>query len=134
MDYTVSKRYDELMGLLCARQRRRFGRGLSRKHSALLKKLKKARANCDETGRPETVRTHLRDMIIVPEMIGSVVGVYNGKDFVLIEVKVSAPARGAAGAGSGPSRWVAARSSLPLLRRGAHGAAPFPAPLLPRPP
>ena len=27
------------------------------------------------------VRTHLRNMIIIPEMIGSVVGVYNGKTF-----------------------------------------------------
>lgn len=27
------------------------------------------------------MRTHLRNMIIIPEMIGSVVGVYNGKTF-----------------------------------------------------
>lgn len=27
------------------------------------------------------MRTHLRDMIIVPEMIGSIIGVYNGKTF-----------------------------------------------------
>lgn len=27
------------------------------------------------------VKTHLRDMIIVPEMIGSVVGVYVGVEF-----------------------------------------------------
>lgn len=27
------------------------------------------------------VRTHLRNMVIIPEMIGSVVGVYNGKTF-----------------------------------------------------
>lgn len=37
--------------------------------------------------RPETVRTHLRNMIILPEMIGSVVGVYNGKSFTQVEVK-----------------------------------------------
>jgi len=33
------------------------------------------------------VRTHLRDMIIVPEMIGSVIGVYNGKTFNQVEIK-----------------------------------------------
>lgn len=27
------------------------------------------------------MRTHLRNMLIMPEMIGSVVGVYNGKTF-----------------------------------------------------
>lgn len=31
--------------------------------------------------KPEPVRTHLRNMLIMPEMIGSVVGVYNGKTF-----------------------------------------------------
>ena len=37
--------------------------------------------------KPEPVRTHLRDMIIVPEMIGSVIGVYNGKTFNQVEIK-----------------------------------------------
>lgn len=37
--------------------------------------------------RPEPVKTHLRNMIILPEMIGSVVGVYNGKVFNLVEIK-----------------------------------------------
>ena len=40
--------------------------------------------------KPETVKTHLRNMIIVPEMIGSMVGVYNGKVFNNVEIKVSA--------------------------------------------
>jgi hypothetical protein len=31
--------------------------------------------------KPDAVRTHLRNMIIVPEMIGSVVHMYNGKTF-----------------------------------------------------
>ncbi|KAG6774558.1 hypothetical protein POTOM_021913 [Populus tomentosa] len=37
--------------------------------------------------KPEPVRTHLRNMIIVPEMIGSVIGVYNGKTFNQVEIK-----------------------------------------------
>ena len=37
--------------------------------------------------KPEPVKTHLRDMIILPEMIGNVVGVYNGKVFTVVEVK-----------------------------------------------
>lgn len=37
----------------------------------------------------QVVKTHLRDMIIVPEMIGSIVGVYNGKTFNQVEIKVS---------------------------------------------
>lgn len=39
--------------------------------------------------KPEVVKTHLRDMIILPEMVGSMVGVYNGKTFNQVEIKVS---------------------------------------------
>ena len=38
--------------------------------------------------KPNPVRTHLRDVVIVPEMIGSVIGVYNGKTFNQVEIKV----------------------------------------------
>ncbi|XP_042404528.1 40S ribosomal protein S15-like [Zingiber officinale] len=37
--------------------------------------------------KPEPVRTHLRNMIIVPEMIGSIISVYNGKTFNQVEIK-----------------------------------------------
>ncbi|KAL1787847.1 40S ribosomal protein S15, partial [Sigmodon hispidus] len=33
------------------------------------------------------VKTHLRDMIILPEMIGSKVGVYKDKTFNQVEIK-----------------------------------------------
>jgi hypothetical protein len=36
----------------------------------------------------QVVKTHLRNMIIVPEMIGSIIGVYNGKTFNQVEIKV----------------------------------------------
>jgi small subunit ribosomal protein S15e len=37
--------------------------------------------------KPEPVKTHIRDMIILPEMIGAVVAVYNGKVFNLVDLK-----------------------------------------------
>merc|ERR1711943_48307 len=37
--------------------------------------------------KPTCIKTHLRNMIILPEMIGSVVGVYNGKVFNQVEIK-----------------------------------------------
>lgn len=37
--------------------------------------------------KPDPVRTHLRNMIIVPEMIGSIIGVYNGKTFNQVKPK-----------------------------------------------
>lgn len=38
--------------------------------------------------KPAVVKTHLRNMIVVPEMIGSVVGVHSGKAFNQVEIKV----------------------------------------------
>ncbi|XP_010532474.1 PREDICTED: 40S ribosomal protein S15-2-like isoform X1 [Tarenaya hassleriana] len=78
---------DQLVNLFTARPRRRFKRGLTRKPLALIKKLRKAKTEAAPGEKPEAVRTHLRNMIIVPEMIGSVVGVYNGKTFNQFEIK-----------------------------------------------
>jgi small subunit ribosomal protein S15e len=44
--------------------------------------------NAAEGERPAAVKTHLRNMVIIPDMIGSVIGVYNGKVFLPVEVKV----------------------------------------------
>ena len=77
------------MEILHARARRKLQRGLKRKPQALLKKLRKAKKECGPLEKPEVVKTHLRDMIVLPEMVGSVVGVYNGKTFNQVEIKVS---------------------------------------------
>merc|ERR1711862_645960 len=77
----------DLMELFRARQRRKFSRGIKRKPIALLKKLRKAKRETAYGEKPEAVKTHLRNMVIVPEMIGSVVGVYNGKQYISVEVK-----------------------------------------------
>ncbi|KAL4823302.1 hypothetical protein H8958_022502 [Nasalis larvatus] len=37
--------------------------------------------------KPEVLKTHLRDMIILPKMVGSKVGVYDGKTFNQVEIK-----------------------------------------------
>ena len=81
LDQLLDMSTDELVDLFHARARRKFQRGLKRKPLALIKKLRAAKKSADSGEKPEPVRTHLRNMIIVPEMIGSIVGVYNGKTF-----------------------------------------------------
>jgi small subunit ribosomal protein S15e len=78
---------EELRDLVHARARRRFNRGLKRKPMGLIKKLRIAKQNAKPNEKPDQVKTHLRDMIVVPEMIGSVIGVYSGKDFNQVEIK-----------------------------------------------
>nr|XP_035139053.2 40S ribosomal protein S15-like [Callithrix jacchus] len=75
------------MQLYSARQRRRLNRGLRWKQHSLLKRLHKAKKEAPPMEKPEVVKTHLRDMIILPEMVGSMVGVYNGKTFNQVEIK-----------------------------------------------
>jgi small subunit ribosomal protein S15e len=87
LDALLDMSSDELVELFHARARRRFQRGLKRKPMALIKKLRKAKREAPAGEKPEPVRTHLRNMIIVPEMIGSVIGVYNGKTFNQVEIK-----------------------------------------------
>ncbi len=61
---------DEIARLLPSRARRSLKRGLSDQHKNLLEKVKK---------RPEKFhKTHLRNMIILPEMVGKKFGVYKG--------------------------------------------------------
>lgn len=77
---------EELLQVVHARARRRLQRGLKRKPMALIKKLRKAKSECGPLDKPVPIKTHLRNMVIVPEMIGSQVAVYNGKVFNLVLV------------------------------------------------
>ena len=66
----------ELIPLMPARARRKFNRGLNRGEETLLAKIR---------GGDEKVRTHLREMIVMPEMVGKSIEIYNGKEFVKVE-------------------------------------------------
>lgn len=74
---------EEFIQLLPSKLRRKFRRGLTEHEKKLLEKLEKFR---DQKGK-KFIKTHCRDMVILPEMIGHKIGVYNGKEFVPIEIK-----------------------------------------------
>ena len=38
-------------------------------------------------GKPAVVKTHLRNMIILPEMVGSSLAIFNGKVFNAVDIK-----------------------------------------------
>ncbi|XP_055837823.1 uncharacterized protein LOC129906173 [Episyrphus balteatus] len=87
LDQLLDMPNNQLVELMHSRARRRFSRGLKRKPMALIKKLRKAKKEAPPNEKPDIVKTHLRNMIIVPEMTGSIIGVYNGKDFSQVEIK-----------------------------------------------
>ncbi|MCQ4344995.1 MAG: 30S ribosomal protein S19 [Sulfolobaceae archaeon] len=74
---------DEFIKLLPARQRRSLRRGFTEEQKRILEKVRKI----TRTGKyDEVIKTHVRDMIILPEMVGLKLAVYNGKEFVEFQV------------------------------------------------
>jgi len=55
-------------------------RGMSIQHIKLMERI----ISSKETKRP--VKTHCRDFIILPELIGTIVQVYNGREFLRVSL------------------------------------------------
>lgn len=76
---------EEFMKILSSRARRTLKR---LKHNPKLKqfyeKVRKIRAKNPK----KLIKTHIRDAIILPEMVGLTFGVYNGKEFKRVEITV----------------------------------------------
>jgi small subunit ribosomal protein S15e len=87
LDKLLDLKPEELLPLFTSRIRRRLQRPIKRKHKALVKKLKNAKKNTGPLEKPAIIKTHLRDLIITPELIGSIVAIYNGKLFNPVEIK-----------------------------------------------
>nr|XP_048290857.1 40S ribosomal protein S15-like [Myodes glareolus] len=73
--------------LYSAPQKRRLNRGLWRKQHSLLKRLRKAKKEAPPMEKSEVVKTRLRDTTTLPEVMGSMVGVSNGKTFNQVKIK-----------------------------------------------
>jgi len=77
---------DQFIQLLPARARRSLKRGLPPRQKKLLERLRRA-YRAKKRGKDLLTRTHVRDMVIFPEMVGLKIGVYNGRIFESVEVK-----------------------------------------------
>lgn len=80
--YTVAKlkkmKLEDLAQLMGARQRRKIKRAFRSEEEQLLEEV--------NTGKEE-IKTHLRDAIVLPSMVGKKIGVHDGKGFEFIEIK-----------------------------------------------
>ncbi|MDD5133376.1 MAG: 30S ribosomal protein S19 [Candidatus Nanoarchaeia archaeon] len=68
----------ELAKIFPARQRRSLTRGFNDQEKLLLLKVKKFKEG--RTKKP--VKTQVRDMIVLPEMVGLTIHIYNGKEYI----------------------------------------------------
>ena len=76
---------DEFIRLLPSRHRRSLQRGLRTDQRILLERVRTAKAALDK-GQSIIVRTHARDMVILPEMVGVTLLLHSGKEFVPVEI------------------------------------------------
>ena len=72
--------FDELLDYLPARARRTLTRGYTKDEAHLLEVIR-----ATEPGSP--IRTHERGMIITPEMVGHVIALHGGKEFVNFQIQ-----------------------------------------------
>ena len=73
---------DKLLKLFPARIRRSLTRGINDNKRKLIGEIKAAKE-----GKLKTpINTHLRDLIILPYMIGTTVNVFSGKEFVPVTI------------------------------------------------
>ena len=81
----VKMNMDSLIELLPTRRRRTLKRGLPPRQKKLLMNLRAARKQ-QRKGKEVVVRTHCRDMVILPEMVDLTIAVHNDKDFTRIKI------------------------------------------------
>ncbi len=72
---------EKLFKLFTARARRSFTRGINDDKRKLMEEMK-------DKNNKNPIKTHLRDVIILPYMIGKTVQVFSGKEFVPIIITI----------------------------------------------
>ena len=77
---------DQFIQLLPARARRSLKRGLPPRQKKLLERLRRA-YRAKKRGKDLLTRTHVRDMLVFPEMVCLKIGIYNGMKFEVVDVK-----------------------------------------------
>ena len=76
---------DEFIKLLPSRQRRSLVKGLTNEQRILMEHIRNAKK--ENGGKAAQVKTHVRDMIVIPEMLGLTLHLHSGKEYVAVDIK-----------------------------------------------
>lgn len=74
----------QLSEIIGAKGKRKIKKGINQK---MLKKIERARKEMGNTQKQKMVKTHLRNFIILPSMVGLTFGVYSGKSFEIVVIQ-----------------------------------------------
>ena len=69
----------EFLRFIPSRRRRSLQRGLTEAQKKLMKRVERGDKN---------IKTHCRDMVILPSMVGMTIRIYNGKEFIPLIITV----------------------------------------------
>jgi len=69
---------DEFAKLVTSRERRKIKRGFTEAEKKLLERIRAGKKN---------IKTHCRDMLIIPEMLGQTIKVHSGKEWKPIQIE-----------------------------------------------
>ena len=73
---------EKLFQLFSARARRSLTRGITDGKRKLIEEIKSTKSGKNKN----PIKTHIRDLIILPYMVGVQVNVYSGKEFVTVNI------------------------------------------------
>jgi small subunit ribosomal protein S15e len=74
----INLNMDEISKQLRSRQRRRLRRKMPQRYGKFLKKLMDVKKTCPVGEKPKAIITHLRDCIVLPSMVQSMVNIHTG--------------------------------------------------------
>ena len=83
----IDMNMDEMSQQLRSRQRRKLRRKMGSKYAKFINKLLEAKKHTAAGDKPAAVKTHLRDCIVLPSMVQSVINIHKGNGYSNIEVK-----------------------------------------------
>ena len=83
----IDMNMDEMSQQLRSRQRRKLRRKMGSKYARFINKLLDTKKNTAQGEKPAAVKTHLRDCIVLPSMVQSVINIHKGNGYSNIEVK-----------------------------------------------
>lgn len=78
---------ESLLPLLNSRQRRSLDKRVGKFMTDEKRKLREEIKRNKEGKSNDEIKTHIRDMIILPDMIGATIKVHNGKEFVPVSIR-----------------------------------------------
>ena len=83
LDQLQSMSIESLLEIFPARQRRSVTRGISTDKRNLMAEIRRTK----EKNSTEKLKTHARDMVILPNMVKLTINVHNGKEFIPVAIK-----------------------------------------------